>query len=89
MNDEYLTRAGLKARGWSDWMVTHLGVPDEPAPHEGCGSPVELFLMSRVVAVERTTEWKQAAAELVVAKWTAAAIGRAVSVGGQADTHGG
>jgi len=57
------SRAGLKARGWTDALVTRfLGEPDElvPNPHYKSAAPMRLYYLDRVVIAETTDDFKAA-----------------------------
>ncbi|MEV7277254.1 hypothetical protein [Streptomyces sp. NPDC093111] len=61
----YLTVTGLRLRGWSDAMIAELlGQADVQGrdPRRWSLTPVRLFLLARIEAVERTPEFLHAAA---------------------------
>ena len=53
---QYITPAGLKARGWTDGMIKKfLGEPDATRdnPHFKCAAPMRLYELKRVERVEK------------------------------------
>ncbi|WP_309049926.1 hypothetical protein [Streptomyces sp.] len=61
----YVSQAGVRRRGWTDAMVRELlGAPDVQGrdPRRFSLTPVRLYLLARVEAVERTPEFAGAAA---------------------------
>ena len=53
---DFVSLAGLKARGWTDWSIDEfLGEPDDLAvnPHYKCAEPMRLFAVERVIAEMR------------------------------------
>jgi hypothetical protein len=59
---QYISKAGLKERGWTDTGITKfLGPCDKTAvnPHYRKAAPMHLFLVDRVVAAEQTDAYRQ------------------------------
>lgn len=55
-----ITKAGLKARGWTDRAITKfLGEPDQtrPNPHYSSAAPMNLYRLSRVELAENSKEF--------------------------------
>jgi hypothetical protein len=74
---EYITPFTMKgARGWTGSLIKRfLGEPDKtaPNPHYRCtGAPMRLYLLSRVAAVEQSSDWQ--ATREQVAKRSAAGV---------------
>lgn len=61
--DAYLNKTKLKARGWTDSLISKLlGAPDETRrnPYYLSSPPQQLFLRRRVEAIEATAEFQDA-----------------------------
>jgi hypothetical protein len=59
---QYISKAGLKERGWTDTGITKfLGPCDKTAvnPHYRKAAPMHLFLVDRVMAAEQTDAYRQ------------------------------
>jgi hypothetical protein len=59
---QYISKAGLKGRGWTDTGITKfLGPCDKTAanPHYRKAAPMHLFLVDRVMAAEQTDEYRE------------------------------
>ncbi|MEU2509451.1 hypothetical protein ABZ621_32735 [Streptomyces sp. NPDC007863] len=73
----YVAPAGVRRRGWSDAMIRELlGLPDVQGrdPRRYALTPLRLYLLARVEAVERTPEFAAASSSL-------AERGRSTAVG--------
>lgn len=63
MSHDYCSKAGLKARGWTEAQIRDiLGEPDHTVtnPHYGSAAPMQLFSLRRVQAAERKGAWRKA-----------------------------
>src|SRR5262245_369595 len=77
---EFITPAGIRERGWTNGLIRDfLGEPDKTVcnPHySSAGSPMKLYNLDKVSAVENTPEFitakTKAVARSVAAKKTAA-----------------
>lgn len=65
MNKKYVTKSTIKARGWTDGMVSEfLGDPDleRPNPHYSCAAPMRRYDLARVERVEKRKKVRAALA---------------------------
>ncbi len=59
-NEEYISKAGLKTRGWTDSMISiFLGNPDLERfnPHYKSAPKMKLYKLSRIINIEGTEEF--------------------------------
>lgn len=59
MRDQYFSVRQLEGRGWTERLVRlYLKVPDrtEPNPHRRSGAPKRLYLRTRVLAIESSSD---------------------------------
>lgn len=60
--NDYVTKTGLKERGWTDSIIKKMGVvPDReaPNPHYRSAAPTKLYLISKIEKLENTPEFKE------------------------------
>jgi len=61
MTDTYITKTGLKERGWTEKsIIQFLGCADKekPNPHYKKASPMKLYLVERVENIEKSIEYQ-------------------------------
>ena len=57
---EYISKAGLKMRGWTEATILHfMPMPDKEArnPHYRSASPMKLYLIKRIEEIENSSEF--------------------------------
>ena len=83
--EEFLTKTGVKKRGWSDAMIRDLlGEPDKTRhnfTHSG-GSPILLYALARVVAAESAPKFVERKAKALTRSQTGTRVAKA-----KADTN--
>lgn len=71
MDDSFVSKSGLSARGWTDSLISRfLSEPDryKKNPHYACAAPMKLYLLERVEKVESDPQFQEARAKSEVRK---------------------